>query len=191
MLVWTSTLDTFWNDFARNPIYLPFVHKTVEYLADYDPPTAALTAGQVLDLSAYPAAAELDVSSPNLVVRNPSADRVDTGGDGRPGFIDLREQGFYEIRDTDAPGTAPVLVAVNVDLSESNLEQVDPQELVAIVTGRAAGDRFVGEQRDLRPEDLERRQTLWWYLLIGALGFLATETVMSNRLSRAELDLDD
>ncbi len=191
VLVWTSTLDTFWNDFARNPIYLPFVHKTVEYLADYDPPTAALTAGQVLDLSAYPAAAELDVSSPNLVVRNPSADRVDTGGDGRPGFIDLREQGFYEIRDTDAPGTAPVLVAVNVDLSESNLEQVDPQELVAIVTGRAAGDRFVGEQRDLRPEDLERRQTLWWYLLIGALGFLATETVLSNRLSRAELDLDD
>jgi hypothetical protein len=191
VLVWTSTLDTFWNDFARNPIYLPFVHKTVEYLADYDAPTAALTAGQVLDLSAYPAAAELDVASPNLVVRDPSEDRIDTGTNGRPGFIDLQEQGFYEIRDTDAPGTDPVLVAVNVDLSESNLEQVDPQELVAIVTGRAAGDRSVTEERELRPEDLERRQTLWWYLLIGALGFLATETVMSNRLSRAELDLDD
>ena len=191
VLVWTSTLDTFWNDFARNPIYLPFVHKTVEYLADYEAPTAALTAGQVLDLSAYPAAAELDVTSPNLVVRDPSENRIETGADGRPGFIDLQEQGFYEIRDTDAPGTDPVLVAVNVDLSESNLEQVDPQELVAIVTGLAAGDRSVTEERELRPEDLERRQTLWWYLLVGALGFLATETVMSNRLSRAELDLDD
>ena len=45
--------------------------------------------------------------------------------------------------------------------------------------------------RELAPEDLERRQTLWWYLLIGALGFLATENVISNRLSRAELDPDD
>ena len=190
VLVWTSTLDTFWNDFARNGIYLPFVHRAVEYLADYTAPTSALTAGQMLDLSAYPGAAELDLSSPNLVVRDPSEDRVEAGSDGRPGFIGLKEQGFYEIRDTDAGDTDPVLVAVNVDLAESNLEQVDPQELVAIVTGRAAGDRAIGEQREMRPEDLERRQTLWWYLLVGALGFLATETVMSNRLSRAELDLD-
>ena len=190
VLVWTSTLDTFWNDFARNGIYLPFVHRTVEYLADYTAPTSALTAGQVLDLSAYPGAAALDLSSPNLVVRDPSEDRVEAGSDGRPGFISLKEQGFYEIRDTDAGDTDPVLVAVNVDLAESNLDQVDPQELVAIVTGRAAGDRAIGEEREIRPEDLERRQTLWWYLLIGALGFLATETVMSNRLSRAELDLD-
>jgi len=190
VLVWTSTLDTFWNDFARNGIYLPFVHRAVEYLADYTAPTSALTAGQVLDLSAYPGASELDLSSPNLVVRDPSEDRVEAGSDGRPGFIGLQEQGFYEIRDTDAGDTEPVLVAVNVDLAESNLEQVDPQELVAIVTGRAAGDRAIGEEREIRPEDLERRQTLWWYLLIGALGFLATETVMSNRLSRAELDLD-
>ncbi|MEE2962979.1 MAG: BatA domain-containing protein [Acidobacteriota bacterium] len=190
VLVWTSTLDTFWNDFARNGIYLPFVHRAVEYLADYTAPSSALTAGQVLDLSAYPGAAELDLSSPNLVVRDPSEDRVEAGSDGRPGFIGLKEQGFYEIRDTDAGDTDPVLVAVNVDLAESNLEQVDPQELVAIVTGRAAGDRAIGEEREMRPEDLERRQTLWWYLLVGALGFLATETVMSNRLSRAELDLD-
>ncbi len=191
VLIWTSTLDTFWNDFARNSIYLPFVHKAVEYLADYEAPTSALTSGQVLDLSAYPGAADLDVSSPSLVVRNPSEDRIDSGSNGRPGFIDLTEQGFYEIRDTDAGEADPVLVAVNVDLTESNLEQVDPQELVAIVTGRAAGDRSLGEARELAPEDLERRQTLWWYLLIGALGFLATETVMSNRLSQAELDLDD
>ena len=31
---------------------------------------------------------------------------------------------------------------------------------------------------------------MWWYLLIGALGFLATETVLSNRLSRRALDPD-
>ena len=83
-----------------------------------------------------------------------------------------------------------MVVAVNVDLNESNLERVDPEELVAMATGRAGGDRSVATERELRPEDLERRQTLWWWLLVGAVGFLATETVISNRLSRTELDPD-
>ena len=191
VLIWTSTVDSFWNDFALKPIYLPFVHKVVEYLAAYTPPTPYLTAGQVLDLAQYPGAAGLDVAGGNLVVRDPSEDRVSVGSDGRVGFIQLAEQGFYEIRDTDAADSTPVTVAVNVDLSESNLERVDPQELVAAATGRAAGDRSVTTQRELQPVDLERRQTLWWYLLIGALGFLVSETVVSNRLSRTELDADE
>ena len=191
VLIWTSTIDNFWNDFALKVVYPPFVHKVVEYLAAYTSPTAYLTAGQVLDLAQYPGAVDLDVVGGNLVVRDPSDDRVAVGRDGRTGFIDLTEQGFYEIRDTDAADSASVVVAVNVDLAESNLERVDPQELVAAATGRAAGDRSVTTQRELEPEDLERDQTLWWYLLIGALGFLASETVVSNRLSRTELDADE
>ena len=191
VLIWTSTIDSFWNDFALKSIYLPFVHKVVEHLAAYSSPTPYLTAGQVLDLARYPGAADLDVVGGNLVVRDPSEDRVAVGSDGRAGFIELTEQGFYEVRDTDVADSESVLVAVNVDLAESNLEQFDPQELVAAVTGRAAGDRSVTTDREVRPEDLERRQTLWWYLLIGALGFLASETVVSNRLSRTELDADE
>ena len=191
VLVWASTIDSFWNDFALKPIYLPFVHKVVEYLAAYTAPTPYLTAGQVLDLARYPGAAGLDVAGGNLVVRDPSEDRVSVGSDGRVGFIELTDQGFYEVRDTDAAASESVMVAVNVDPSESNLERVDPQELVAVATGRAAGDRSVTTERELQPEDLERRQTLWWYLLIGALGFLASETVVSNRLSRTELDADE
>ena len=191
VLVWTSTIDSFWNDFALKPIYLPFVYKVVEYLAEYSSPTPYLTAGQVLDLAQYPGAVELDLSGGNLVVRDPSDDRVTVGDESRAGFIDLVKQGFYEIRDTAAVAGAPVTVAVNVDLAESNLAQADPQELVALATGRAGGDRSVAAERELRPQDLERRQALWWYLLIGALGFLATETIVSNRLSRTELDPDD
>ncbi len=190
VLLWTSTLDSFWNNFALKPIYLPFVHRLVEYLAGYSPPTPYLTAGQVVDLSQYPGAAHLNLTS-NLMVRDPLEDLVPVESDERAGFIELREQGFYEIRDTDAADGESVTIAVNVDLAESNLERVDPQELVAAATGRAAGDRSVTSDRELLPEDLERRQTLWWFLLVGALGFLITETVVSNRLSRTELDVDD
>ena len=193
VLAWTSTLDSFWNDVALQPIYLPLVHRTAEYLAAYRPPTASLTAGQVLDLGQYPGADGLDLAGGNLVVRDPSDDRVPVGSggrDGRSGFIDLVEPGFYEIRDVDAADSSVVRVAVNVDLAESNLAAADPQELAAAVTGRAAAGQPAAAARQLPPEDLERRQTLWWYLMIGALGFLAAETVMSNRLSRRELDPD-
>ena len=191
VLVWTSTVDSFWNDFALKPIYLPFVHKVTEYLADYTPPTPYLTVGQVLDLEQYPSAADLDLIGGSLVVRDPSEGRVTIDNDRWAGFVELDQQGFYEIRDTNVSDSVPVTVAVNVDLAESNLERVDPQELVAIVTGRASADRSVSMNRRLEPEDLESRQTVWWYLLIGALGFLAGETVVSNRLSRTELDQDD
>ena len=189
VLIWTSTIDNFWNDFAVKATYLPFAHKVVEYLAGYAAPTPYLTAGQVLDLAEYPGASGLDALSPDLVVRDPSEDRVEIGRDGRPGFIELNDQGFYEVRDTGSEAP-PVMVAVNVDLSESNLDRIDPEELVAMATGRAGGDRSIAAEREFRPEDLERRQTVWWYLLVGALGFLAAETVISNRLSRTELDTD-
>ena len=36
----------------------------------------------------------------------------------------------------------------------------------------------------LTPQDLERRQAIWWYLLFGGILLLATETILSNRISR-------
>ena len=50
VLLWASTLDNFWNDLALKPVYLPFVHRVAEYLADYTPPTPWFPAGQVLNL---------------------------------------------------------------------------------------------------------------------------------------------
>jgi len=194
VLAWTSTIDSFWNDFALKSIYLPFVHKVVEYLAQYQPALPFLTAGQVLDLAQYPEAAEFNLSGGNIVVRDPDEDRVPVGGlddDTRVGFVQLTEQGFYEIRDTAGGDGMSMRVAVNVDRDESNLAQADPQELVGIVTGRASGEGSAVAAREFKPEDLEQRQRLWWYFLIGAFGCLFAETVVSNRLSRTELNPDE
>ncbi|HSM61669.1 MAG TPA: hypothetical protein VK849_12760 [Longimicrobiales bacterium] len=40
------------------------------------------------------------------------------------------------------------------------------------------------EAVELRREDLERRQSLWRYLLAGAFALLLLETVLSNWVSR-------
>ena len=51
VLLWTSTLDLFWNDLALKPVYLPFVHQLARRLADYRERANWATVGQVIDLS--------------------------------------------------------------------------------------------------------------------------------------------
>ena len=64
---------------------------------------------------------------------------------------------------------------------------MDPRELVAAATGRAVSDI---DQRPLAaaptPAEAERRQAIWWYLLLAGILVLAAETILSNRLSRGQ-----
>ena len=65
----------------------------------------------------------------------------------------------------------------------NNFAHFDPKELVAAVTATPGSGAAAGEKGS--PEDLERGQTIWWYLLVGALLLMAAETLLSNRLSKA------
>ena len=193
VLLWASTIDTFWNDFAKKPVYLPFVHRIVQHLADYAPPTPWFLAGQLLNL------AEQDVSlgaggtaAAEYVVMSPSGERLPVAVGDRAGFIDLTEQGVYEVHDANAADQTPLILAVNVDLAEADLSTVDPEELASMVTGRAGGDRTAagGPARVIPAADLERRQSVWWYLLIAAALLFLAETLVSNRLSRTVLSTE-
>ena len=194
VLLWASTVDSFWNDLAKKPVYLPFVHRVVEHLADYKPPTPWFSAGQVVNLAEQDVAFGVGgVDEVDYVVMSPSGSRIPVDGAGeRAGFINLREQGLYEVHDANAGNGQPSVVAVNVDLAEADLAAVDPEELASMVTGRAGGARAVeaGSARAMPADDLERRQSVWWYLLVAAVLFFIAETLVSNRLSRASLSAD-
>ena len=194
VLLWASTIDTFWNDFAKKPVYLPWVHRVVEHLADYTPPTPWFSAGRVLNLAEQDVAlGEGGTASADYVVMSPSGRRMPVDVGGRAGYIDLAEQGFYEVHDATAPDARPLTLAVNVDLTESDLTTVDPEELASMVTGRAGGERADGPaapERVIPVEDLERQQSIWWYLLLAAALFFFGETLVSNRLSRTQLNAE-
>ena len=185
-IVWTSTLDDSWTDIAVKPVFLPLVHQLVRYLAHYEPPTSWLTVGQVLDLTAR-AKGRGDHS--DRIVVTPSGERISQSGagEGNEGLLELNEQGVYEVRSTAAAAARPEAIAVNIDPAESDLSAIDPRELVAAVTGHATptAAQPVASQEMTR-EESERRQSLWWYLLMTGLLLLAGETVISNRLSRKE-----
>ena len=74
------------------------------------------------------------------------------------------------------------------DAAESELNPLDPAELVAAVTGHAtqAAQQAAAAPQEMTREESEKRQSLWWYLLMAGLLLLGTETIISNRLSRKE-----
>jgi hypothetical protein len=177
----TTTIDEGWNNLATRPVFLPLVHQLVKYLARYEPPSAWQTVGQVIDLPT------LLKSRADRIVITPSGERLTVSASAQ-GLVELNEHGVYEIHaasNVSGPGTR---VAVNIDPAESDLTPLDPAELVAAATGRATQRTGVDAQEPtaLPPEDAERQQGLWWFLLVAGLVLLGAETVVSNRLSRHE-----
>jgi hypothetical protein len=195
VLVWTSTLDAYWNDLALQPVFLPFAHRVSDYLSGKADVVPWFTAGQVLNLADPGALEAAGLASPEAagiaesqeqVVLAPSGGSVRIAAMEGPRYVALEERGFYVIRPPGVDPERPFTIAVNVDLSESSREVLDPSELVAQVTApmvdAPAGPSF--EAVELRREDQERRQSLWRYLLVGAFALLLLETVLSNWVSR-------
>lgn len=195
VMVWTSTLDAFWNDLALQPVFLPFVHRVMEHLSGRADALPWLEVGQVVDLSNPDALEAAGLASAEAAGLSDGGEQVVLAPSGEPAvleagegtrFLTLDERGFYVVRPPGMEPERPFTVAVNVDLAESSLARLDPEELVAQVTGAPedpeAGPSF--EAVELRREDLERRQSLWRFLLVAALALLVLETVLSNWVSR-------
>ena len=192
IVIWASSLDEYWTDLPLQPVYLPMVHELAKYAGRYSDARPWFKAGDVLDLSrhgeltaAFQSAAGSASGASVLVLESPSGKRTRLDPAGAAHLAELREQGFYELRGPNTPVGSGRPIAVNVDMAESDLSHFDPKELLAAVTAPGApGEGTVGDATAL-PEDMERRQTTWWYLLLAGLLFMGAETVLSNRLSRA------
>ena len=172
VVAWTSSLDVTWNDLALKPVFLPFMHRVAANLASYTQRRPAMTVGEVL-----PALAQVQKKSGEVLALTPSGSRLDV--DPRAGVVELREQGFYEIRAGERD-PQPLTVASNVDLSESDMAGIDPAEVVAGATGRAGGAAPAETSGSITSEERERTQRLWWYLLFAGLLLLGAETVIAN-----------
>jgi hypothetical protein len=154
---------------------------TIGQVVDLANPEALLTAGLVSSEAAG-LAEGLD-----QIALTPSGTTIQLPAGEGPRYLPLEEHGFYTVRPPSTEPTRPFVVAVNVDLEESNLARLDPEQLAVQVTAPAGtvrdalnGDRAVELQR----ADQERRQSLWRWLLLAALALFIGETVLSNWVSR-------
>ena len=146
VLVWSSTLDSGWNDLALQPVFLPFMHQLTRYAAGYAPAPLWRLVGEPFDPGAVDPRAE-----PYTLAIGPAGDRLPVDG-SRP--LTLEEPGFYELRD-QRTGDRGTVVAVNVDPGEAAIDSFDPAVLVSAVTASAerradlAGE-FLGNLRRTR-----------------------------------------
>jgi hypothetical protein len=179
-IIWTSTLDTYWNDLALQPVFLPLVHRLSRHAARFAETRSSHTVGELLE----PGTGRGGTSG-QLVAEAPSGARIPIGDSTTTNrALALREAGFYVLRAAGgAPGAGQV-VAANVDAAEADPARIDPESIVAAVTGGTASRISSATISDLTPAELEGRQMLWWYFLAAALLALALEVLVANRLSR-------
>ncbi len=190
VLVWSAGTDNLWSDLPVQPVFLPFVHELARYLVAYRSVPGWRTAGTVLDLAGDlatrnwgPTRSVFGTDPGELIVETPSGERF--AATGPAGYrLALLESGFYRIRQAD--GAAAVTVAVNQDPAESDLTPIDREEVLGAIAPTAGGsDRVAALSATLSTAEKERRQALWWYVLLTALMVLVTETVIAGRLSGA------
>jgi hypothetical protein len=185
VLVWASSFDGIWNDLPLQPVFLPVAHQMAKYAAAYADERPWSIVGQVANLpsifrdSTGPAEA---ANKAEYVAVAPSGERTRLEGNANRS-VELTEQGFYEMERAGSR-REPHVVAVNVDLAESDLTPVEPQLLTGAMMARGGADSASSTVEASTPADLERRQGFWWYLLAAVLLLLVGETLLSNQLSR-------
>ena len=195
VIAFTSTLDTSWTSFPQQIMFPVIVPEILKYLGQYEEPSAWYTVGRMLDISVPLGAIVREGSAGDIrevtrkasaVVVSPSG-KQDTMGEGGSATIELAEQGFYSVRMQGTGDRRPYEVAVNLDPAESDLSALSPTDFLGNATGRAAAVTPAGqslEKPELTPADIEKKQSFWWFLLVGGVLALLAEAIVANRLSK-------
>ena len=186
VLVWVSTLDRFWNDLALQPVFLPFLHRSLMHATRYREPQRWVSAGDVVELGTLvgggsAAAAEAALEKEWVLV-TPDGDRAPIDVAEGPTWIEFDRTGFYQIEELGAAGE-PRTVAVNGVLAESDLAPVAPERIASSVVGAAGGQRTAAAGATIAPEEPARRE-VWWFLLLAAAVVLVAESMVANRWTR-------
>ncbi len=202
VLVWTSTLDNTWTDFALHPAFVPVTREMARYASSREERVPYFAVGQPLDVrfllgqAGVPGASAEEAGgggagevSEGLLI-GPGA----TGVELRTGagqLVQLPTPGFYEVRLGDDAGPVVRTVAANPELREADPTRMDPEELVVAVSGTTGTAAAQGGDSDLVPEEgpgqltpeqeSERRQGAWRFLLLGAILLLLCETLVAAR----------
>ena len=163
-------------DFVLQPAFVPFVQQLVRHAAANHQAQAAFTVGQVLDVNTF-ASADRDA-----VVYSPSRERTSVEAGAKSRTLRIAEPGIYQIRGA-GEGATTVLVAANLDVSESDVTPIGGEIFQDAITTRAQNPAALATA--LQPHEREGEQSLWWYLLLIAFAFLAIETFVANRISTA------
>jgi hypothetical protein len=99
---------------------------------------------------------------------------------GQTKFFTPTIPGFHEVR----VGPDTRMVAVNPPASESNLDSMPPEDLMASVQRTQGESQQAGIFGNEEKDEYAKRQLGWWYLLLIALLAGMAEIYVANRAYR-------
>jgi hypothetical protein len=188
-IVIVSALDGLWNDLPRQPVFLPFVHQLAQYASGYRAGRSVYEVGDPVDLRGIGPAAADSTGARGIayVAVSPQGNRLRIGGtQGEPALVPS-EAGIYEVRPAGEPGARPRLVAVNIPGRELDLARFDPTRLTHAVSTTVEASAGDSSPAGVDLAQTERKQSIWWYLLVIAATLLVVESVLAHRLSRGRV----
>jgi hypothetical protein len=171
VLVWATTLDAEWSDLVLQPVFVPWLDAAFRHLAGYQPPRESYQVGQTARLE-VPAE-----SGREWLVVAPSGANQTFETDGELLF-EVAEQGFYQVRPVEGGPTTDLTIAANVDPAESDLRQLDAEELAVSVTAAGGG---TGELSGDGAETPSGASRAWWFVLLAVTLLLVGESLFANR----------
>jgi len=186
VLVLTSTLDAHWNDLALQPAFLPFLHRTLRYLAEYEPYANRFEIGSIVDVLRYARAlAGTDAivaaaDNETLVVEAPSDREIRLRRDST--LLEIAEQGFYQVHRA-TPSGVEVVLAADVDSAESVPQTLDLKQFVEEIRASAGAAPAAEILTRRQAGEHEQRQQLWFKLLLGVLAISLLEALLANRIA--------
>jgi hypothetical protein len=177
VLLFTSSADSSCNDLPLKAVYAPFWQQVLRYLENFEEEQHWLNIGDVLVpervlLKQGLLQTGMMDSDEVVVILDPMKQRLDM----TPGSesVVTESAGFYEIR-TMSLNTS---VAVNTSPEESDLTHCDAEEMTAgWISSQPAA---FSQDASSAPEEQERHQRIWGFLLLAAVLFLISESMLSN-----------
>ena len=179
LMVFLGSFGTRDSDITRHTIFVPFIHRTVEYLA------TDLSGWENEFLAGSEVRRELSSSFAGRRIKLIDPQKREMAL--KPSFLDNRL--WLEIPETSVPGIYGIesdgkiidRFAVNVDPQESNPQKTEPKELEEILKGQDIV--LVGPQEDIREKVKEARygkeigkSFLWAALILVAVEMLIART---------------
>lgn len=182
VLIFPSSADDSTNDLPLKAVYAPFWQQMLRYLENTQDTRRWLQVGDTIPLRQLLVEEALKQGKGNvdldqaLVVLDPAKRRLSiaSGSDST-----LAEKaGFYDIRTSILSASA----AVNTIPRESNLVHGNAEEITVgwLSQNNQAVPITLPDER-VSPEEQDRRQRFWRFLLLAALLFFITEGLLSNQ----------
>jgi hypothetical protein len=171
VVLFTSGLDSFTNDFPKQPAFVPFIEQTARYLAGSERRGGARVVDAYLELRNAKGQAQ------GVEVTDPEGKRPLTLGEAASAqSVQLTEAGYYVLR--LASGRQNI-IGVNPDPKESNLDVI-PDDVMALWQGK--GSQPSQQAATSGPAAPQKTpQSFWWYVMLLVFAAAVAESALASR----------